>query len=85
MTNPPGLTPLPVDAAAVAKRDSVLETVFKTREAVPTGEMVTLTPEQAKARRRRSMWMALALAAFVILIFTLTLTKMGANVMVRDL
>jgi hypothetical protein len=44
-----------------------------------------LTPEQVKARSRRGQWIALALFAFVILIFTLTMTKMGANIMVRDL
>lgn len=55
------------------------------REAVPTGETVTLTPEQSKARKRRSQWLALGLFAFVIIIFTLTMTKMGANILVRDL
>lgn len=55
------------------------------REAVPTGEMVTLTSEQKQARKRRSMWLALGLIAFVLLVFTLTMTKMGANILVRDL
>jgi hypothetical protein len=58
---------------------------FLGREAVPTGEMVTLSPEQVKARRRRSQWIALALFTFVILVFVITMTKLGANVMVRDL
>jgi hypothetical protein len=54
-------------------------------EAVPTGEHVTLTPEQAKARKRRGQWLALGLFVFVILVFMLTMTKMGANILVRDL
>jgi hypothetical protein len=54
-------------------------------EALPTGEHVRLTPEQAKARNRRGQWIAIGLFAFVIIIFVLTMTKMGANIMVRDL
>lgn len=54
-------------------------------EAHPTGEMVQLTPEQIKARKRRSQWIALGLFAFVIIVFTLTMTKIGANILVRDL
>ena len=55
------------------------------REAVPTGERVRLTPEQEKARKRRGQWLALGLLTFVILIFMLTMTKMGAQILVRDL
>jgi len=51
------------------------------REALPTGERVTLTPEQARARKRRGQWMALALFAFCILIFLITMTKMGASIL----
>jgi hypothetical protein len=58
---------------------------FGAREGIPTGETVTLTPEQQKARRQRSRWIALALFAFVVLIFVITITKLGANVLVRDL
>ncbi len=54
-------------------------------EALPTGEHVTLTPEQTKARNRRGQWIAIGLFAVVIVIFLLTMTKMGANIMVRDL
>lgn len=54
-------------------------------EAAATGERVILSPEQVKARRRRGQWIALALFAFVILIFVITMTKIGANVVVRDL
>jgi hypothetical protein len=54
-------------------------------EARDTGERVALTPEQAAARKRRSQWTALALFAFVILIFVITMTKIGADVVVRDL
>lgn len=44
-----------------------------------------LTPEQLKARKRRGQWIALALFAFVILVFVITMSKLGANVVVRDL
>lgn len=67
------------------QRRGLAETVFESREAVPTGETVTLTPEQAKARKRRGQWLALGLFAFVILVFVLTMTKMGAQILVRDL
>ena len=50
-------------------------------EALPTGERVILTPEQAKARKRRGQWMALALFAFCILVFLITMTKMGAGML----
>jgi hypothetical protein len=50
-------------------------------EALPTGERVTLTREQAQARKRRGQWMALALFAFCILVFLITMTKMGASVL----
>lgn len=43
------------------------------------------SPEEMKARRRRSRWTALALVAFIILVFVITLTKLGANILVRDL
>lgn len=44
-----------------------------------------LTPEQLQARKRRGQWIALALFAFVILVFVITMSKLGANVVVRDL
>lgn len=50
-------------------------------EALPTGERVTLTPEQAKARKRRGQWIALALFAFCILVFLITMTRMGASML----
>jgi hypothetical protein len=46
---------------------------------------IQLTPEQEKARKRRGQWLALGLFAFVILVFVLTMTKMGAQILVRDL
>lgn len=49
------------------------------REAVPTGERVTLTPEQVTARKRRGQWLAIALFAFVIVIFVLTMNKVGSG------
>jgi t-SNARE complex subunit (syntaxin) len=78
----------PVDTSAdkpeiTAKPESI--SFLSAREAVPTGETVTLTSAQKKARKRRSQWIALALFAFVILIFVVTITKLGANVLVRDL
>jgi hypothetical protein len=51
------------------------------REALPTGERVTLTPEQAQARKRRGQWMAIALFAFCILVFLITMTKVGASML----
>jgi len=66
-------------------RPGLAGAVFDGREAMPTGERVTLTPEQTAARKRRSQWIALALFAFVILVFVLTMTKIGANILVRDL
>jgi hypothetical protein len=85
-------TPKPAVAKPAAEaqandpqRSGLAETIFESREAVPTGETVTLTPEQAKARKRRGQWLALGLFAFVILVFLLTMTKLGANILVRDL
>ncbi|OYW43166.1 MAG: hypothetical protein B7Z38_02410 [Rhodobacterales bacterium 12-64-8] len=71
-------------AAPAAKAD-IASMILAPRQAVATGERVTLTPEQVTARKRRGQWIALALFAFVILVFVLTMTKLGANVMVRDL
>ena len=71
-------------AAPAAKAD-IASMIFAPRQAIATGERVKLTPEQAFARKRRGQWIALALFAFVILVFVLTMTKLGANVMVRDL
>lgn len=75
----------PAKPAPAEVRPGLAGAVFDGREAVPTGERVTLTPEQTTARKRRSQWIALALFAFVILVFVLTMTKIGANVLVRDL
>ena len=48
-------------------------------------DALRMAPEQAHARKRRGQWMALALIGFVMLVFVLTMTKMGANILVRDL
>lgn len=72
-------------AAPEAPRGGVAATIFDGREAIPTGEYITLTPQQVKARDRRGQWIAIALFAFVIVIFVLTMTKIGAGVLVRDL
>jgi uncharacterized Tic20 family protein len=74
-----------VAPAAKIKRTGIAGAVFDAREGVFTGEMVTMTAEQKKARQRRSIWMALALFSFVILVFLITMTKVGAQIMVRDL
>jgi hypothetical protein len=70
---------------AAAVKTSIANAIFAPRQAIATGERVTLTAEQVFARKRRGQWIALALFAFVILVFVLTMTKLGANVMVRDL
>ena len=66
-------------------RSGIAGAIFDAQEAHLTGERITLTPEQTTARKKRGQWIALALFAFVILIFVLTMTKIGANVLVRDL
>jgi hypothetical protein len=53
--------------------------------AEPANDTAATTAQQAAARKRRGQWLALGLFAFVILIFLLTMTKMGANILVRDL
>ena len=53
------------------------------QDGAPTPQ--AFTPEQLKARKRRGQWIALALFAFVILVFVITMSKLGANVVVRDL
>ncbi len=75
------------DAAAslTGEKKPTEQPVRDGNEAFYTGERIVLTPEQAKARRRRGQWIALGLFAFVILVFVLTMTKMGANILVRDL
>lgn len=75
----------PAKAAPVTPRAGLAGAIFDSHEALPTGERVTLTQEQTTARKRRGQWIAIALFAFVIVIFVLTMTKMGANVLVRDL
>jgi hypothetical protein len=69
--------PKPTPAAA---RGPVGEALFGSREALPTGERVTLTTEQATARKKRGQWLALALFAFVILVFVLTMAKVGGGI-----
>lgn len=67
-------------AAAPAPNPTVANVLSRSGEAVPTGERVTLTPEQTTARKRRGQWIALALFAFVILVFVLTMAKVGGNI-----
>lgn len=66
-------------APVIAPRQDIASMIGEAREALPTGERVTLTPEQVKARKRRSAWIAIALFAFVILIFVLTMNKVGSG------
>ena len=51
----------------------------------PANDDAAIAAQQSAARKRRGQWLALGLFAFVILIFVLTMTKMGANILVRDL
>lgn len=75
----------PENKAETPARGPVATALFEGREAIATGERVTLTPEQMQARKKRGQWIALALFAFIIIIFVLTMTKMGSQIMVRDL
>lgn len=60
-------------------RKDIAAAIMEAREALPTGERVTLTPEQVTARKRRGQWLALALFAFVIVVFVLTMNKVGSG------
>jgi hypothetical protein len=51
----------------------------------PGGYRPGFSPEEMKARKRRNLWTVLALLGFIALVFVITLTKLGANVLVRDL
>jgi hypothetical protein len=76
----PGATVTPsVVAPPMAQRPDLASMISGAREALPTGERVTLTHEQVQARKRRSQWIALALFAFVIIIFVLTMNKVGSG------
>lgn len=63
----------------VAPRPDLGAMLSEAREALPTGERVTLTAEQVQARKRRGQWLALALFAFVIIVFVLTMSKVGGG------
>ncbi len=70
----------PAAAPAGESRPNLASMLSEAREALPTGERVTLTPEQVAARKRRSQWIAIALFAFVIIIFVLTMNKVGGGI-----
>lgn len=72
--------PEKADATPAPGKRSELSGMPGAREALPTGERVTLTPEQVAARKRRGQWIALALFAFVILVFVLTMSKVGGGI-----
>ena len=69
----------PEEGKASTKND-IANAVFGSREALPTGERVTLTPEQTTARKKRGQWIALALFGFVVLVFVLTMAKVGGGI-----
>ncbi len=83
---PEGKTPAAAAAPAapattppVVPRADLASMLSEARQALPTGERVTLTPEQVTARKRRGQWLAIALFAFVIIIFVLTMNKVGSG------
>jgi hypothetical protein len=53
---------------------------FHHREGQPTGEHVSLTPEQEKARKKRNVFIALGLVAFMVAVFLVTIAKLSQNV-----
>jgi hypothetical protein len=53
--------------------------LMASREAIPTGEYVILTPAEVSARKKRNNWIAIALGGFVILVFVLTMAKVGGG------
>jgi hypothetical protein len=53
---------------------------FHHREGRPTGEHVTLTPEQEKARRKRNIYIALGLVGFMVAVFLITVVRLGQNI-----
>ncbi len=73
----------PVTAPPAAGRPDIGAILMASREAIPTGEHVTLTPEEVAARKKRNTWIALSLVGFVILVFVLTMAKVGGGVPVR--
>jgi len=84
--------PEKVDPAATAAPQAkdltpgnIAQAIFAPREAIPTGEFVTLTPQEKQARKRRGQWLALALFAFVILVFVLTMAKVGGGAGVPEM
>lgn len=78
----PAVTP-PVPPQAAAARPDIGAILMASREAIPTGEHVILTPTEVAARKKRNIWIALALGGFVILVFVLTMAKVGGGIPVR--
>tara|TARA_R110002073_G_scaffold205682_1_gene365484 strand:+ start:1246 stop:1503 length:258 start_codon:yes stop_codon:yes gene_type:complete len=52
---------------------------FLSREGIPTGEFVALTPEQIAARKRRNIAIGFSLLAFCVLVFVVTVIRIGQN------
>jgi hypothetical protein len=66
-----------------AGRPDIGAMLMGSREAIPTGEHVTLTPAEVAARKKRNNWIAISLVGFVILVFVLTMAKVGGGIPVR--
>jgi hypothetical protein len=73
---PVAVTPV---APTPAARPDIGAILMASREAIPTGEHVTLTPAEVSARKKRNTWIALALGGFVILVFVLTMARVGGG------
>jgi len=72
-----GTTP-PVEPPARGRPD-IGAILMASREAIPTGEHVILTPAEVAARKKRNNWIAISLVGFVILVFVLTMAKVGGG------
>jgi hypothetical protein len=68
----------PIEASAPGRPD-IGAILMASREAIPTGEHVILTPAEVAARKKRNNWIALALGCFVIIVFVLTMAKVGGG------
>ena len=80
---PEGKGEQPVAPPPAEGRPDIATIIMTSREAIPTGEHVTLTAEEVSARKKRNNWIALSLVGFVILVFVLTMAKVGGGIPVR--
>lgn len=72
----------PVEPPANGRPD-IGAILMASREAIPTGEHVILSPAEVAARKKRNNWIAISLVGFVILVFMLTMAKVGGGIPVR--